>query len=217
MAKLIILRHAESVYGNKIYAGNVDIPLSGKGVQQAIALSKFADSLAPDIVYTSRLIRAMETALIMLADIAKTIVRVDPNELGNTIMNQDILPFLELNELNERDYGELQNKSKEQVLELYKPEEIQCWRRGFYGIPPGGESFYSVVERVQGFMKSFVFPYVDNYNILIVAHQNTLRAIYYLLTNQTPQAIETVEFCNCEGIQFYIENGQVENTEFLAY
>lgn len=217
MAKLIMFRHAESIYGSKIYAGNVDIPLSGKGVQQAIALSKIADSLAPDIVYTSSLIRATETALIMLANTAKTLIRILPNELDNTIMNQKLLPFLELNELNERNYGELQNKSKEEVLELYRQEEILCWRRGFYGTPPGGESFGSVVKRVQGFMKSFVFPYVDNYNILIVAHQNTMRAIFYLLMNKTPEEIENIEFYNCEGVQFDIENGQVENTKYIAY
>lgn len=209
MAKLSVFRHAESIYGSEIYAGNVDIPLSSKGIKQAMALSTIASALSPDIVYTSKLIRAMETALLMLANIAKTVTRIYPNELDSAIVAQDFLPLIEFNALNERNYGELQNKNKKQVLELYSSEVIQRWRRGFYVAPPGGESFSDVVERVRGFVFSYINPYIENNNILVVAHQNTMRAIYYLLMNQTPEKIESIEFCNCEGIQFDFENGKV--------
>lgn len=209
MTKLSIFRHAESVYENKIYAGNVDIPLSSKGIKQAMDLSAVVRALDPDIVYTSKLIRTMETALIMLTDVEKTVTRICPNELDSVIMNKNFLPIIEFNALNERNYGELQNKSKEQVLELYSLDMIQRWRRGFHVAPPGGESLCDVVERVQEFILSNVFPYISDYNILMVAHQNTVRAIYYLLMKQTPKEIEMIEFSNCEGIQFDFENGKV--------
>lgn len=209
MAKLSIFRHAESVYESKIYAGNVDVPLSSKGIKQAMDLSTVVCALAPDIVYTSKLIRTMETALIMLTDVAKTVIRICPSELDDVIMNQDFLPLIEFGQLNERNYGNLQNKSKQQVLELYSSEDIQCWRRGFYVAPPGGESFSTVVGRVQEFIIANIFPYIGDHNILVVAHQNTMRAIYYLLMEQTPEKIEKIEFYNCEGIQFDFENGRV--------
>lgn len=215
MAKLIIFRHAESVYGNKTYAGNVDIPLSRNGVKQAMMLSANVCSLHPDIVYTSNLIRAMETALLMLADVKRTITRILPDELDSVMISHEFLPLIEFNELNERNYGELQNKSKDKVLELYSLEVIQSWRRGFYVAPPGGESFCDVVKRVQVFMDSYIFPYIKEHNILIVAHQNTMRAIYYLLMNQTPEEIEKVEFYNCEGLQFDIVNGEVESVNVI--
>ena len=209
MAKLSIFRHAESIYGSEIYAGNVDIPLSSKGIKQAMALSTVVGALAPDIVYTSKLIRAMETALLMLANMEKRVTRIYPNELDSVILSQGFLPLIEFNALNERNYGELQNKSKKQVLELYSPEDIQRWRRGFYMAPPEGESFSDVVERVREFMFSNIYPYIENNNILVVAHQNTMRAFYYLLMNQSPEKIESIEFFNCEGIQFDFENSKM--------
>lgn len=217
MTKLFVFRHAESVYGNKIYAGNMDIPLSSSGVRQATNLSIFARETKPDIVFTSRLIRTMETALIMLADNPKPIVRIPTSELINTLERQKFLPLIEIDEINERNYGELQNVIKKQVLELYSAEEIQNWRRGFYAAPPGGESFCDVVKRVQIFIDSYIFPYIEKYNILVVAHQNTMRAIYYLLMDQSPEEIEKIEFENCEGIQFDFQFGKVKKALLLNF
>lgn len=215
MANLVIFRHAESIYGNKRYAGVVDIPLSNAGILQASALSEYARNFSPDIVYTSKLVRTTETALMMLRAMDKTVVRVGVGDLDSMINTSGFLPFVELSELNERNYGVLQNKTKDQVLEIYSPKQIQEWRRGFNGMPPEGENFCSVIERTNEFIKKYIFPYIDVHNILIVAHQNTMRAFFYLLLNKLPHEIEKIEFRNCEGIEFTIVDGHVEKVNVL--
>lgn len=215
MANLVIFRHAESIYGSKRYAGIVDIPLSEAGILQASALSEYTKEFSPDIVYTSKLVRTTETALMMLRAMDKTVVRVGIGDLDSMINTPGFLPLIELSELNERNYGVLQNKTKDQVLEIYSSKQIQEWRRGFNGMPPEGESFCSVIERTSEFIKKYIIPYIDMHNILIVAHQNTMRAFFYLLMNKLPHEIEKIEFRNCDGIEFSIANKHVEKVNVL--
>ena len=64
MTKLIFLRHGESEYNRiKKYAGQLDVPLSEVGKQQAIiAGSYIAKNYKIDEIYSSNLSRAIETA-----------------------------------------------------------------------------------------------------------------------------------------------------------
>lgn len=213
MGEFLVIRHAESIYGNRnIYSGIIDIPLSAKGIEQAKKVASKVGKISYDIVYTSTLIRSLETALIVLSNNSdeKIPVRIKKNQLKEYLQKNNFLPILEIEELNERNYGELQNLSKDEVKKIYKSDEIQKWRRGFHLAPPNGESFKDVVKRIDNFMNTYLFPFVDEKNIFIVAHQNSMRAIYYLLLNETEQNIEKIDFNNCDYIYFKIKKGKVE-------
>ena len=103
--KLILLRHGESVWNAKnLFTGWVDVELSEKGLVEAARggqLLKEAD-LLPDVLHTSLLKRAIDTADIALTNCGRTGI-----------------PTKRSWRLNERHYGALQGKDKAATLKEY--------------------------------------------------------------------------------------------------
>ena len=67
MGKLIILRHGQSAWNEKnLFTGWVDIPLSPKGVEEAIEGGKKIAHYPIDLIYTSSLIRAQMMAMLAM-------------------------------------------------------------------------------------------------------------------------------------------------------
>ena len=65
--KLILMRHGESVWNKRnLFTGWVDVPLSEKGVQEAVEGGKAIADLPIDIIYTSTLIRAHMTLFLAM-------------------------------------------------------------------------------------------------------------------------------------------------------
>jgi 2,3-bisphosphoglycerate-dependent phosphoglycerate mutase len=122
MAKLVLLRHGESVWNAEgLFTGWVDVDLSEKGEDEATAggdLLLDAD-IRPDVVHTSVLKRAIRTANIAL-DIADLLW----------------LPVRRSWRLNERHYGALQGKNKAQTREEFGEEQFVVWRRSYDTPPP---------------------------------------------------------------------------------
>lgn len=119
---LILLRHGNSTWNQKnLFTGWVDVRLSEQGVTEATRAGELlAESgLAPDVLYTSVLSRAIQTANIALD-------RAD----------RLWIPVKRSWRLNERHYGALQGMDKAQTLEEFGPEQFQLWRRSFDVPPP---------------------------------------------------------------------------------
>ncbi len=120
--KLILLRHGESEWNAKnLFTGWVDVALSDKGRAEAARggeLLKEAN-LLPDVLHTSLLTRAINTADIALASAG--------------VMS---IPIKRSWRLNERHYGALQGKDKAATLKEYGAEQFQLWRRSFDTPPP---------------------------------------------------------------------------------
>ena len=119
---LILLRHGNSVWNQQnLFTGWVDVDLSDLGRQEAQRAGELLaqSGLKPDLLYTSRLKRAINTANIALA----------ASDRGWIDVKRDW-------RLNERHYGALQGKDKAQTLAEYGPEQFQIWRRSFDVPPP---------------------------------------------------------------------------------
>jgi 2,3-bisphosphoglycerate-dependent phosphoglycerate mutase len=119
---LILLRHGESVWNAKnLFTGWVDVELSDKGRGEAARGGQLLkeSNLLPDVLHTSLLKRAMDTA-----DIA----------LENAGVKD--IPIKRSWRLNERHYGALQGKDKAQTLATYGAEQFALWRRSFDTPPP---------------------------------------------------------------------------------
>lgn len=94
MIKLYFIRHGESEGNNKrLFTGRWDVPLTELGQAQARLAGQNAKSLGIDLIVTSPLIRAQETAQIIAREID-----LPPEK----IISSDL--FME------RDYGDLQQK-----------------------------------------------------------------------------------------------------------
>jgi len=119
---LILLRHGNSVWNqDNLFTGWVDVELSDLGRQEAKRAGELLaqSGLKPDLLYTSRLKRAINTANIALDAADRSWIDVKRDW-----------------RLNERHYGALQGKDKAQTLAEYGPEQFQIWRRSFDVPPP---------------------------------------------------------------------------------
>lgn len=66
-AALILIRHGESLWNEKnLFTGCVDVPLSKKGIDEAIEAGKRISSIPVDCIFTSALIRAQMTAMLAM-------------------------------------------------------------------------------------------------------------------------------------------------------
>ncbi len=121
MSTLILIRHGESEWNAKgLFTGWVDAGLSERGRAEAVSGGEqLAEAgLRPEVVHTSVLGRAIETANIAL-DVA----------------GLAWLPVRRSWRLNERHYGALQGKNKAETREQYGDEQFMIWRRS-YDVPP---------------------------------------------------------------------------------
>tara|TARA_B100001989_G_C24546961_1_gene471570 strand:+ start:2903 stop:3547 length:645 start_codon:yes stop_codon:yes gene_type:complete len=123
MITLIIARHGNTFNPDDIVTrvgARTDLPLTSSGQEQARALGKYLkqESLIPDKVYASHLIRTQETASLALEEIG---------------IQRDIT-ILEM--LNEIDYGPDENKPEENVIARIGQKAIEDWDK--HAIPPDG-------------------------------------------------------------------------------
>jgi 2,3-bisphosphoglycerate-dependent phosphoglycerate mutase len=185
---LVLLRHGESTWNaENLFTGWVDVPLSEKGRAEAEHGGKqlLEAGLAPDVVHTSLLRRAITTASISL-DVA----------------DRHWIPVRRSWRLNERHYGALQGKNKSQIRDEYGEEQFMLWRRSFDVPPPpiedssewsqAGDPRYAdlgdemprteclkdVIARFLPYWESAIVPDLRaGLTTLIAAHGNSLRAL----------------------------------------
>lgn len=185
---LILLRHGNSVWNQEnLFTGWVDVDLSEQGVQEAKRAGELLgqSGLKPDILYTSVLKRAINTAHLALNEIDRN--WIDTKRSWR---------------LNERHYGSLQGLDKAETLAKYGPEQFQIWRRS-YDVPPppiddDNEFSQAHDERYAGLGEALpkteclkdvlvrMLPYWESdiaqslkqgKTVLVTAHGNSLRAL----------------------------------------
>jgi len=149
MAKLILIRHGESLWNKKnVFTGWVDVPLSKNGVLEAIKAGEQLSEIEFDVVFTSVQVRSIETAMLALAQnksIKTPVVIHDEGKMKDwttiysTTMSESIIPVYRDWHLNERYYGELQGKNKAETAKEYGDELVHQWRRSYDIPPPNGE------------------------------------------------------------------------------
>jgi len=207
MAKLILIRHGQSLWNaeNK-FTGWVDVPLSKKGrTEAAIASSKLKDYRV-SVCFTSKLFRAIETAIVVLTevdDICDGKIPIIKHEIEDKDWHgwdkykgspENELPVYSTAMLDERYYGELQGLSKSETATKFGQEQVQQWRRSYSARPPGGESLEDTQKRVVPYFDIQILPYLQQgQNVLVVAHGNSLRSIIMKLENLSPEAVTKLE------------------------
>jgi 2,3-bisphosphoglycerate-dependent phosphoglycerate mutase len=201
MRTLVLLRHGESEWNSKgLFTGWVDVGLSETGAQEALNGGKLLarSGLRPDVVHTSVLTRAIQTADITL------------EEAGLLW-----LPVRRSWRLNERHYGALQGKDKARTRQEFGDEQFMLWRRSYdvppppipdddplsqsadpryAGLPPElrprTECLKDVMARMLPYWYDAVVPDLGlGLTVLIVAHGNSLRALVKHLDGISDDAI----------------------------
>jgi broad specificity phosphatase PhoE len=128
MTRLIIWRHGNTDYNaeNRVQ-GQTDIPLNERGHAQAAAAARLIADLAPDVIISSDLRRATETAA-PLAALTGLDVKLDAR-------------------LRERAFGEWQGQLISEIRERY-PTEYASWRAGSPSPGSGIEPLNDLAKRV---------------------------------------------------------------------
>jgi len=135
-----------------IFTGLLDPPLTSQGEREAIAIGHFLKSkdLHFSIAFTSLLQRASRTLELILSVLFPD--SSPPTRLSHVGDEPDRPdpaalppPIVATAALNERDYGELNGRSKRETAEVYGEEQAQLWRRSYEAVPPGGESLKMTV------------------------------------------------------------------------
>ena len=185
---LILLRHGESEWNAKnLFTGWVDVRLSATGEAEAVRAGELlkAKGLLPDLLHTSLLRRAIQTANIAL-----------------DASDRHWIPVQRTWRLNERHYGALQGKDKKATLAQFGEEQFKLWRRS-YDVPPPAiddadpysqskdpryadlgnempktECLKDVVHRLLPYWEGSIVPdLASGATVMVAAHGNSLRAL----------------------------------------
>lgn len=161
MENLYLIRHGETDLNvAKVYYGATDCPLNEKGKKQAEALQKSFDKIPVDLVYTSPLIRAADTAKIIFGDTIKT--HTDPR-------------------LKEMNFGIWEGRYYKDIQE--EPAYI-AWMEDWEHTPaPNGESYDDLAERVEEFYQELIAT--EEKNVAIVCHNAVLMLLLPALLSLT--------------------------------
>ena len=187
MKNILLIRHGQSEWNKlNLFTGFKNIELSEQGIDEANKAGQNFKNLDIkfNVVFTSELKRAQETAKIILQNLDQWDFL---NNKGKIISNIN---------LNERDYGDLTGLNKKETAEKFGEEQVHKWRRGYSDQPPNGESLEDVVRRVTKYFQEVIKPAIqsnENDNILIAAHGNSLRALLIVMNIYEPNNINSVE------------------------
>jgi 2,3-bisphosphoglycerate-dependent phosphoglycerate mutase len=230
MATLILLRHGESLWNaqNK-FTGWVDVPLSERGRAEATIASHRLSDYRVSVCFTSKLIRAIETAMICLTErtnICGGKIPIIKHETSDSDWHgwdqydgnpSEELPIFSNAALDERFYGKLQGLNKAETAEKYGEAQVHQWRRSYDVRPPGGESLEDTQKRVVAYFSSRILPHLQQgENVLVAAHGNSLRSIIMKLESLSPEEVTKLELATGVPIVYNIDSsGQVTDKAIL--
>lgn len=185
---LVLLRHGQSEWNKKnLFTGWVDVRLTEQGIAEAQRAGELLreQELLPDVLFTSVLSRAIQTANLALDTADRLWIPVERSW-----------------RLNERHYGALQGKNKAETLDAFGNDQFMMWRRSYDTPPPElddnsewsqsrdpryaeidgdrprTECLKDVVNRLLPYWHSSITPVIGSgKRVLITAHGNSLRAL----------------------------------------
>ena len=219
--KLVLLRHGQSAW-NKTnqFTGWVDVPLTEQGEAEAKRGGELLKekNVLPDIVFTSLLRRAINTANIALDAADRLWIPVQRDW-----------------RLNERHYGALQGKNKTEIRQEYGDEKFMLWRRSYATPPPEidpndqyaqnhdpryagdpvpeAECLANVVERVKPYFESAI----DNFGVEFGLWKGRMKGEFNVYTKKTSNLLSNMDLPHSNGFASYVDNvGEVKNNGWEA-
>ena len=175
---LYVVRHGETIWNvEKKVQGITDIPLTEKGRKDAEELQELISTLDIDVVISSPLDRARETAKILV---------------------NNSLPINTDDRIKERDWGMNEGALIDTV------DRWDCWDVILNTKVQNIECIQDFMYRVSSFLEDIKVRYKDS-NVLIVTHSAVSRVIHYLLGTIPEDAnLSRIDIPNLRIIEYKI-------------
>ena len=187
MTELLLVRHGETDWNrDRRFQGHADPPLNETGREQAHALAAELTSEGIELVYTSDLARAVETAEIVAA------------RLGADVRS--------MRDLRVIDVGEWQGLTWQEIEERY-PDGARSWRARGYGWETG-ETYEELGDRVVAALRRIASDHPEE-RVLVVGHGGTIRATRAFIEGlSVPESrSRSRAIGNCEVFRVVTEDG----------
>lgn len=184
--EIYLVRHGESQsnYDNKhgylYFCGQLDVPLTERGIKSAKELSVYFKNKYIDNVYVSDLKRTRQTY--------------------EELFPYDI-PTIYTKTLRERSLGVFEGKNKEEVCKdkrfekYFRDPNYKYFRHSFSQKAPQGESYQDVYDRVVTFIENELNQ--QQRRVVIVAHQVVIRCFFVYFKMITKEEALSTEIHNC--------------------
>ncbi|MDZ7812083.1 MAG: histidine phosphatase family protein [Ideonella sp.] len=185
--RIIAIRHGETAWNvASRLQGQVDVPLNERGHAQARLTAQSLLEDRPDVLYSSDLRRARDTA------------RPIADALG--------LPLLEHAGLRERHFGLWQGQTYAEIEQQW-PDLSELWRRRLpeFG-PEGGESLQDFSDRCVAAFAALAAPH-EGQTVVMVTHGGVLDCLYRAASHMALNAPRTWELPNT-GINRLLYTGE---------
>jgi broad specificity phosphatase PhoE len=157
--RILTIRHGQTVYNlEKRYAGSIDIPLNEKGIEDAENAAFILKDYELDIVITSKLKRAIQTA--------------------ERLIDGRNIQIIQNKLCNERNYGKMQGLNYLEVEEIKPRIKYFKLNNDFHSLnPPDGETFPALRRRAKLF-SLFIFQNYIGSNILVVSSSAFMQQLH---------------------------------------
>ncbi len=226
MTKLALIRHGQSDWNlQNRFTGWVDVNLTAEGEAQATKSGELLKEtgIVFSKAFTSYQTRAIRTLWLSL-----------------TAMNACYTPEEKSWRLNERHYGALTGLDKAETVEKHGAEQVNIWRRSYDTAPPAmgaddpsnpcndiryknipreelpnTESLKTTLERVIPYWDASIVPALNEGNVVIAAHGNSLRAIVKHLFGLDEDEIMKVEIPTGNPLLIDLDNLKPVSAKYL--
>ena len=153
--RLFIVRHGETVENvNQIVQGQIPGKLTKKGIEQTRRLGERLKNEKIDVLYSSDLRRA--------ADTAKEILKY----------HRDI-PVFYTPLLRERSFGKYEGKPSSEWKKFYEERGLERWMAK----TEGGENYRDLKKRIGVFLDEIVPKHLND-TVVLVTHGGVIRCLY---------------------------------------
>lgn len=183
---ILTLRHAHTQFNvEKRYAGTIDIPINEKGIQDSRIAAKSIAALAVDVIISSNLKRAYQTAQILA---------------GGKI------PIVKTKLCAERNFGILEGRTWDDAQKMDPPILFISVGNDLHSVNPrGGEHFEDLWQRAKKF-RDFIFRRYSGKTVLVVSHGVFLQMFHGVLRGLSCIEALSVYPANLELATFRFSN-----------
>jgi broad specificity phosphatase PhoE len=185
---IVTIRHGTTTFAHRhVIAGRLDVPLSEQGIAASVRLRGRLDAIAPDVVVSSPLRRALDTAM-LATGLAEEAIDVRPSCM-------------------ERDYGRMQGLEPEEIAALEPPVRYIAVGGYEHSLdPPGGETFPELRARATRFRDELLHDHAGMV-IAVFTHQTFLQQFQGLLLGLDVHACLALDIGHLEMGIFTLGDG----------